>query len=128
MFSQFHNSKKILFPSLTEAGVYTVSAGGGQAPSSFYVFGKNISLIGSSTKDCILLYKTDTTSTSASKLETLLICAGPGDPTLIKRLTFRNANTGGVKTKFFGVGGGHVQIEVSKNIQKTYCNSKERRH
>ena len=32
--------------------------------------------------------------------------------TLVKRLTFRNANSGAVKTKFFGVGGGHVHIEV----------------
>ena len=114
------NGQKIFI----EAGVYTVNAGDGKGLSSYYVFGKNLSLIGSSTKDCILLYKkeSEASSSATSKLETFLICAGPGDPTLIKRLTFRNANSGAVKTKFFGVGGGHVQIEVSLKIYAHYCN------
>ena len=124
------NGQKIFI----EAGVYTVSAGEGRGLSSCYVFGKNISLIGSSTKDCILLYRkdsdSDSSSSTSSKLETFLICAGPGDPTLIKRLTFRNANSSSVKTKFFGVGGGHVQIEdclfdgvMSGEVDAVYANS-----
>ena len=123
------NGQKIFI----EAGVYTVSAGEGKGFSSFYVFGKNLSLIGSSTKDCILLYKNDSepdTSSSAPKLETFLICAGAGEPTLIKRLTFRNDNSSSVKTKFFGVGGGHVQIEdclfdgvMSSEVDAVYANS-----
>ena len=117
------NGQKIFI----EPGVYTVSAG------DVYLFGKNLSLIGSSTKDCVLLYKkpeTDSTSGGSPKLETFLICAGPGDPTLIKRLTFRNGNVGSVKTKFFGVGGGHVQIEdclfdgvMSGEVDAVYANS-----
>ena len=82
------NGQKIFI----EVGVYTVSAGEGKGLSSYYVFGKNLSLIGSSTKDCILLYRKDSdsdSSSSSSKLETFLICAGSGEPTLIKRLTFR---------------------------------------
>ena len=47
------NGQKIFI----EAGEYTVSAGEGKGPSSYYVFGKNLSLIGASTKDCVLLYK-----------------------------------------------------------------------
>ena len=127
------NGQKIFI----EAGVYTVSAGEGKGFSSFYVFGKNLSLIGCSTKDCILLYKKEPepeSSTSvqpgAPKLETFLICAGAGDPTLIKRLTFRNDNSSSVKTKFFGVGGGHVQIEdclfdgvMSSEVDAVYANS-----
>ena len=116
------NGQKIFI----EAGEYIVSAGDGKGLSSYYVFGKNLSLIGASTKDCVLLYKKDSEQTpdlSSSngvgpKLETFLICAGSGDPTLVKRLTFRNANSGAVKTKFFGVGGGHVQIEVSTSIHR----------
>ena len=119
------NGQKIFI----EAGVYTISAG------DVYLFGKNLSLIGSSTKDCVLLYKkpeTESTSGGGSpKLETFLICAGAGDPTLIKRLTFRNGNVGSVKTKFFGVGGGHVQIEDclfdgvigSGEVDAVYANS-----
>ena len=53
-------------------------------------------------------------------LETFLICAGSGEVTSVKRLTFRNANSGDVKTKFFGIGGGHVQIEVSKYFVRKY--------
>ena len=111
------NGQKIFI----EAGQYVVSAGDGKGLSSYYVFGKNLSLIGASTKDCVLLYNKDSETPELSssngagagpKLETFLICAGSGDPTLVKRLTFRNANSGAVKTKFFGVGGGHVQIEV----------------
>ena len=97
-----------------EAGTYTVSAGASKSLSSYFVFGKNLSLIGASTRDCILLYKKEDADDEASgpKLETFLICAGSSIPTLIKRLTFRNGNPSFVKTKFFGVGGGRVQIEV----------------
>ena len=99
-----------------EAGTYTVSAGASKSLSSYFVFGKNLSLIGASTRDCILLYKKEDADDEASrpKLETFLICAGSGTPTFIKRLTFRNGNPSFVKTKFFGVGGGCVQIEVPK--------------
>lgn len=123
------NGEKIFL----EAGVYTVSAGEGKGASSFYVFGKNLSLIGASTKDCILLYKKEPdteSSPNSPKLETFLICASAGDPTLIKRLTFRNDNSGSVKTKFFGVGGGHVQMEdclfdgvTSSEVDAVYANS-----
>ena len=123
------NGQKIFI----EAGVYTVSAGQGNDFSSFYVFGKNLSLIGASTKDCILLYKKESETDSAPsgpKLETFLICAGAGDPTLVKRLTFRNDNSCSVKTKFFGVGGGHVQLEdclfdgvTSSEVDAVYANS-----
>ena len=118
------NGQKIFI----EAGEYIVSAGDGKGLSSYYVFGKNLSLIGASTKDCVLLYKKDPESPDLSssngagpKLETFLICAGSGDPTLVKRLTFRNGNSGAVKTKFFGVGGGHVQIEVRIHILRWRC-------
>ena len=109
------NGQKIFI----EAGMYTVSQGG----SSYYVFGKNVSLVGASTRDCVLLYQNTETSAPAPaspNLETFLICAGSGEPTLVKRLTFRNANSGDVKTKFFGIGGGHVQIEVSKYFVRKY--------
>jgi len=115
-----------------EAGVYTVSAGTSKSRSSFFVFGKNLSLIGASTKDCILLYQKEDTEdeTSGPKLETFLICAGSGNPTIIKRLTFRNGNPSYVKTKFFGVGGGRVQIEDclfdgvhSPEVDAVYANS-----
>ena len=105
-----------------------VSAGASKELSSFFLFGKNLRLIGVSFKDCVLLYKrtegevmirmmmmiaqtlmknyddddeeegkevnhvTDLDAQEAvgGRLETFLICAGPGDqPTLVKRLTFR---------------------------------------
>ena len=97
-----------------EAGTYIVSAGGSKGLSSYFLLGKNLSLIGASTNDWILLYKKENNEdSSGQKLETFLICGGSGNPTLIKRLTFRNGNSGFEKTKFFGVGGGHVQIEVT---------------
>ena len=96
-----------------EAGIYTVSAGASKSLSSYFVFGKSLSLVGASTRDCILLYKKEDADDEASRLETFLICAGSGTPTLIKRLTFRNGNPSFVKTKFFGVAGGRVQIEVT---------------
>ena len=97
------NGQKIFI----EAGVYMVSQGG----SSHYVSGKNVSLVGASTKYCALLYQN--TKTPAPALVS---------PNLVKRLTFRNANSGDVKmkTKFFGIGGGHVQIEVSKYFVRKY--------
>ena len=94
------NGQKIFI----EAGMYTVSQGG----SSHYVYGKNVSMVGASTKDCALLYQNTESAAPAPaspNLETFLICAGSGEVTLVKRLSFRNAN-------FFGIG--HVQIEVSK--------------
>ena len=111
------NGQKIFI----EAGMYTVSQGG----SSYYVFGKNVTLVGASTRDCVLLYQNTESAAPAPaspNLETFLICAGSGEPTLVKRLTFRNANSGDVKmkTKFFGIGGGHVQIEVSKYFVRKY--------
>ena len=106
-----------------------VSAGASKELSSFFLFGKNLRLIGASVKDCVLLYKrtegevmiqmmmmiaqtlmmknyddddveegeevnhvTDLAAQEAEggRLETFLICAGPGaQPTLVKRLTFR---------------------------------------
>ena len=97
-----------------EAGIYTVSAGASKSLSSYFVFGKSLSLVGASTRDCILLYKKeDADEASRPKLETFLICGSSGTPTLIKRLTFRNGNPSFVKTKFFGVAGGRVQIEVT---------------
>ena len=88
-----------------------------QGGSSHYVFGKNVSLVAASTQDCALLYQNTESPAPAPvspSLETFLICAGLSEVTSVKRLTFRNANSGDVKTKFFGIGGGHVQIEVSK--------------
>ena len=105
-----------------------VSAGASKELSSFFLFGKNLRLIGVSFKDCVLLYKRtegevmirmmmmiaqtlmmknynddveegeevnhvtdlDAQEAEGGRLETFLICAGPGDqPTLVKRLTFR---------------------------------------
>ena len=104
-----------------------VSAGASKELSSFFLFGKNLRLIGASVKDCVLLYKRtegevmigmmmiaqtlmmknydddveegeevnhvtdlDAQEAEGGRLETFLICAGPGDqPTLVKRLTFR---------------------------------------
>ena len=59
--------------------------------------GKNVSLVGASTKDCALLYQNTETPAPAPapvspNLETFLICAGSGEVTLVKRLSFRNAN------------------------------------
>jgi len=114
-----------------EPGVYTVSAGANKSLSSYFVFGKNLSVTGASIKDCVLLYKKPIEEESSGpKLETFLICAGSGNPTLIKRLTFRNGNSSSVKTKFFGVGGGRVQIEdclfdgvLSSEVDAVYANS-----
>ena len=98
---------------------------------SVFLFGKNVLLIGASSKRCVLLFGSSnhndtqsqlspSTSSSGgigSKLETLLICASAGKhPTLIKRFTFRRAsNTScsstGAKTRFLGVAGGSVHLE-----------------
>ena len=51
------NGQKIFI----EAGMYTVSQGG----SSHYVYGKNVSLVGASTKDCALLYQNTETAAPA---------------------------------------------------------------
>ena len=68
------------------------------------VSGKNVSMVGASTKDCALLYQN----------------TAPVSPNLVKRLTFRNPNSRDVKTKFFGIGGGHVQIKVNKYFVRKY--------
>ena len=90
-----------------KAGMYTVSQGG----SSHYVYGKNVSMVGASTKDCALLYQNTETPAPAP---------APVSPNLVKRLTFRNPNSRDVKTKFFGIGGGHVQIKVNKYFVRKY--------
>ena len=51
------NVQKIFF----KAGMYTVSQGG----SSHNVFGKNVSLVGASRKDCALLYQNTETPAPA---------------------------------------------------------------
>merc|ERR1719270_1809667 len=62
-----------------EPGVYQVSAGASKELSSFFLFGKNLRLIGASVKDCVLLYKrTEAEEAEGGRLETFLICAGPG--------------------------------------------------
>ena len=98
---------------------------------SVFLFGKNVFLIGASSKDCVLLFggtsktqhdslpnsETNSSGGLGSKLETLLICVSTGKtPTLIKRVTFRRANTSsyslsGAKTRFLGVAGGSVHLE-----------------
>jgi len=121
---------------LVEKGVYTVSPGASKDLSSYFILGKNITLIGASTKDCILLYKREDEERESDKvlgqLETFLICASLSEsPTLIKRLTFRNNNSCLVKTKFFGVAGGRVQFEdcifdgvENSEVDGVYTNSK----
>ena len=88
-----------------EVRVYMMSQGG----SSHYVSGKNVSVVAATTKYCALLYPNTETPAPV-----------PVSPNLVKRLTFRNANSGDVKTKFFGIGCGHVQIEVSKYFVRKY--------
>ena len=100
---------------------------------SVFLFGKNVLLIGASSKSCVLLFgapsSKDSQSISSSdnnssagtgsKLETLLICASAGKhPTLIKRFTFRRSQSttsepcsSGAKTRFLGVAGGSVHLE-----------------
>jgi len=116
-----------------EPGVYQVSAGASKELSSFFLFGKNLRLVGASVKDCVLLYKrTEGEEAEGGRLETFLVCAGPGaQPTLVKRLTFRNGNPSTVKTKFFGVAGGRVQFEdclfdgvESPEVDAVYTNAK----
>lgn len=115
-----------------EKGVYKVSAGASKELSSYFVLGKNLSLIGASTKDCVLLYRKEDEESQGSKLETFLICSTQSAVhSLIKRLTFRNENPSTVKTKFFGVAGGKVQFEdcVFDGLEKSevdavYVNSR----
>ena len=111
-----------------EKGVYEVMAGcspSASSSSSFFVFGKSISLIGASTRGCVLLYKrqhqppspAEVAVDSETQLETFLLCSSDSQvPTLIKRLTFRNQNPDYIKTKFLGVAGGKVQLEVVVNV------------
>lgn len=133
-----------------EKGIYDVTAASSSSSASsasFFVFGKNISLIGASTRDCVLQYRRKRPDESAdkrddkssekdadrdTKLETFLICASNGVvPTLIKRLTFRNENSDSIKTKFLGVAGGTVQLEDclfdgvdNSEVDAVYTNSK----
>ena len=86
-----------------DAGVYMMSQGG----SSHYVSGKNVSVVAATTKYCALLYPNTETPAPV-----------PVSPNLVKRLTFRNVNSGDIK--FFGIGGEHVQIEVSKYFVRKY--------
>ena len=51
------NGQKIFI----KAGMYTVSQGG----FSYYVLGKNVSMVGASTKDCALLYQNTETPAPA---------------------------------------------------------------
>ena len=94
---------------------------------SVFLFGKNVLLIGASSKRCVLLFGSASSDTPhsmssastglGSNLETLLICASAGKiPTLIKRFTFRRSNnticsSTGAKTRFLGVAGGSVHLE-----------------
>ena len=122
-----------------EPGEYSINTsedeGGKSSRPSVFLFGKNILLIGASSKNCVLIFgaKTQTDSKSiqpsvplstssssegiGSKLETLLICASAGKhPTLIKRFTFRRADdtgcpSSGSKTRFLGIAGGSVHLE-----------------
>ena len=91
-----------------EKGTYRVTSG---SSNKAFLFGKNVSLIGASAKDCVLVYGAqDPDDLTSAKLETLLICVQNGpNPTLIKRLSFRCVST--VKTRFLGVAGGSVQLE-----------------
>jgi hypothetical protein len=112
-----------------EAGTYDVT--------SLFLFDKTVSLIGASVKRCILRYKRcrdvagSNEGSKESRLETFLICTSGTVPTLIKRLTFRTANSSEVKTKFFGVAGGTVQLEdclfdggESSEVGVVYMNAK----
>ena len=114
-----------------EPGEYYINSAEDEEGKSFrpsvFLFGKNVLLIGASSKRCVLLFGSSSTESlpslpSASKglgsnLETLLICASAGKiPTLIKRFTFRRANNTvcssiGAKTRFLGVAGGSVHLE-----------------
>jgi hypothetical protein len=95
-----------------EAGTYDVT--------SLFLFDKTVSLIGASVKRCVLRYKrcrdaaASNDGSKESRLETFMICTSGSMPTLIKRLTFKTSNPADVKTKFFGVAGGTVQVSVVK--------------
>ena len=89
-----------------EPGTYNVT--------SLFLFDKTVTLIGASVKRCVLRYKRcrePANDESRLNLETFMICTSGSTPTLIKRLTFKTSNPGDVKTKFFGVAGGTVQLE-----------------
>ena len=76
--------------------------------------GKNVSMVGASTKDCALLLCSTRTRRPWPPPWS------PVSPNLVKRLNFRNAHSRDVKTKFFGIGGGHVQIKVNKYFVRKY--------
>ena len=81
-----------------ERGTYRVTSNPTLANvKSAFLFGnKNVSVIGASAKDCVLVYgpaEDEGVDLTSSKLETMLICvAASHRPTLIKRLTFRCSN------------------------------------
>jgi len=96
-----------------EPGVYTVSS---EEMNCLFVHGKSLTLIGASSRDCKLIYKTNTDETdfllnTNSKLETFLLAVNSSEPCIIKRLTFKNENPATVPTKFLGVAGGTIQLE-----------------
>jgi len=113
-----------------EKGTYRVTSNPATSKiKSAFLFGKkNVSVIGASSKDCVLLYghqADDEEAVAASltqqaKLETMLICVtSPSRPTLIKRLTFKCSAPQSnpldpsqpVRVRFLGVAGGSVQLE-----------------
>ena len=81
-----------------ERGTYRVTSNATSTIQSAFLFGnKNVSVIGASAKDCILVYGPaegdEVVDLTSSKLETMLICVAASQrPTLIKRLTFRCSN------------------------------------
>ncbi|TRY63448.1 hypothetical protein TCAL_16601 [Tigriopus californicus] len=100
-----------------EPGSYEASALDEEGVASpCFIHGKNVSIIGSSQRDCVIEYKEilQERNSTAKKLNTFLICATESNkPTLIKNITFRNLNleSNGTNTKFLGVAAGHVLIE-----------------
>lgn len=101
-----------------EPGRYEASAlDEEQVVSPCFIHGKNVSIIGSSLRDCVIEYKEilpERSNSSGKKLNTFLICATESEkPTLIKNITFRNLNleSNGTNTKFLGVAAGNVVIE-----------------
>jgi hypothetical protein len=130
---------------ITTAASSAVPAASG-AP--FFLCGKSITIIGASTRDCVLNYKRSTAGavtasstkdavsaqSAAFSLDTFLICASEHNPVLLKRLTFRNMNPAGspTHTRFLGVASGTLQIEDcvfegadgASDVDAIYTNSK----
>jgi hypothetical protein len=82
----------------------------GQHEVSSLFMSKSVSLIGASSRDCVLAYSPLRVD-DATGLNTLLVCTSSlRPPTLIKRLTLRSSGVGG-RTRFLGVAGGSLQVE-----------------